>query len=373
MADLRKIVDEAIQIIGDIPYKHYTFLAIGPVPGGIEHLNSTGFGFSSTDFHRRDRLLRMYTFLSHEYFHHYNAKRIRPIELGPFDYYAGSKTTMLWIAEGFTNYYDELIVKRAGLMTNEEYLKSISARIQSFENKPGRLFQTAADASYSTWEDGPFGRTGDDAYKTISVYEKGSLLGFVLDLEIRYYTKNKKSLDDVMRCLYTEYYQHKKRGFTEDEFRIAVEHISGKKMTEFFDYVNTLKPINYQKYLNYAGLKLVENSVELPEPYTGLSFRLRNDTIHVSRVDWQSPAWEAGIRSNDKIFMVNDQHANMESLATAWKSNAPLKLMVVQNRKQQTLTLQPGKKTERQFSIQPYPKPNKLQREILGDWIKTDN
>lgn len=369
MEGVHKIVQHASDVIGDIPYKHYTFLAVGPVPGGIEHLNSTGFGFSGNGLDKRDGLLRMYTFLAHEYFHHYNAKRIRPIELGPFDYDHGSKTTMLWIAEGFTNYYDELIVKRAGLMTKDEYLASIRSRIQGFENKPGRLFQTAAEASYQTWSDGPFGRTGDDAYKTISVYEKGSILGLILDLTIRHQTQNKQSLDNVMRYVYQEYYQRQKRGFTEKEFQAAAEKTAGIPLPEFFEYVNTVKEIDYKKYFAYAGLEFTEKSVELPNPYLGIATRMKNDTLLVSRVEWQSPAWEAGIRTNDKILSVNDGAATRENLEKAIETASSVRLALVQKNKQNNLTLQSVKRIERQFTLQPVSEPSPLQTKILASWL----
>lgn len=367
--DLQKIVQAGVDVIGEVPYPHYTFLAIGPVPGGIEHLNSTGFGFSSNDFDKRDRLLRMYTFLSHEYFHHYNAKRIRPIELGPFDYDNGSKTTMLWIAEGFTNYYDELLVKRAGVMSREEYLDNVRLRIQSFENKPGRLFQTASDASYQTWEDGPFGRTGDDAYKTISVYEKGSLLGLVLDLTIRHHTQNKKSLDDVMRFLYQEYYKKQNRGFTEAEFKQAAEEIAGIALPDFFDHVNTVKEIDYKKYLSYAGLQLTEKQVELPEPFIGITTRMQKDTLNVSRTDWQSPAWEAGIRSNDKIVSINGTKATREELSKVQKEFSPISIEIYRKEGLQKFVLQPTKKMERQMSLQVSTTITKLEKDILESWL----
>lgn len=367
--DLHKIVQAGVDVIGDIPYNHYTFLAAGPIPGGIEHLNSTGFGFSSNDFHKRGSLVRMYTFLSHEYFHHYNAKRIRPIELGPFDYDKGSKTTMLWIAEGFTNYYDELLVKRAGVTSREEYLKSIENRISDFENKPGRLFQTASQASYETWTDGPFGRTGDDAYKTISVYEKGSLLGLVLDLTIRQNTQNKKSLDDVMRYVYTEYYKKQNRGFTEQEFKTAAEKVTGLKLAEFFDYVNTVKEIPYGTYLSYAGLALTETSKQLPDPIAGLTVRERNDSLVIVRAEWESPAWKAGLRSNEKILLINGEKATKASY-TALQNQGTMKLTVVKQGGVQEVSVEPVKKTVRAFTLTPIPNPTPLQRDILESWLK---
>jgi predicted metalloprotease with PDZ domain len=211
MADMKKIIETASGIIGEIPYRHYTFLATGPGGGGIEHLNSTSIAFSGDGLNTAEGKKNLYAFLAHEYFHHYNVKRIRPIELGPFDYDNGSKTGMLWVSEGLTVYYEYVILKRAGLLTDEEILSTFQSSIKAYEDKPGRHFQTPVQASYATWNEGPFGRTGDELNKTISPYDKGPALGIMLDFKIRHETKNKKSLDDVMRFLYSEYYQKAKR------------------------------------------------------------------------------------------------------------------------------------------------------------------
>lgn len=247
--DLQKIVQAGADIIGEIPYAHYTFLAIGPGGGGIEHLNSTSISFSGAGLQTQEGRIRTYNFLAHEYFHHYNVKRIRPIELGPFDYDHGSKTRMLWVSEGFTVYYEYLMLRRAGLTTAEDVYRSLQGNIRAYESKPGRLEQSVAAASYETWADGPFGKPG-----SISYYDKGPVLGALLDLKIRHETKNSRSLDDVMRTLYHDYYKQAGRGFTEAEFRAVCEKVAGVPLTELFDYANTVKPLDYKKYFGYAGL-----------------------------------------------------------------------------------------------------------------------
>ncbi|WP_173002954.1 M61 family metallopeptidase [Chitinophaga sp. SYP-B3965] len=249
--DLQKIVQAGVDVIGEVPYTHYTFLAIGPGGGGIEHLNSASISFNGAGLQTREGKIRIYNFLAHEYFHHYNVKRIRPIELGPFDYDNGSKTRLLWISEGFTVYYEYLMVKRAGLTTPEDVYKALSTNIRAYESKPGRLEQSVAAASYETWADGPFGRSGG-----VSYYDKGPVIGAMLDLKIRHETNNKRSLDDVMRALYQQYYKQAGRGFTEAEFRTVCEKIAGVELTELFEYANTVKPLDYRKYFGYAGLEL---------------------------------------------------------------------------------------------------------------------
>ena len=195
--------------------------------------------------------------------HHYNAKRIRPFEFGPFDYDHGNRSTQLWIAEGLTVYYEYLILRRAGITSEEELLKSISGNIRAHEMREGKMYQSLVQASYDTWSDGPFGRTGDGAKKTISYYDKGPVVGLLLDFTIRQLTQNRQSLDDVMRRLYTDYYQERERGFTDAEFRQVCESVAGTSLAEFFDYVYTVKELDYDTVLSYAGIRLNRESWQL--------------------------------------------------------------------------------------------------------------
>jgi predicted metalloprotease with PDZ domain len=254
--DLSKVVKAGIDIVGDIPYKDYTFIGIGPGRGGIEHLNNSTVSFDGKGLETEGGLNKTMSFLAHEFFHNYNVKRIRPYELGPFNYDAGSKTNLLWVSEGLSVYYEYLMVKRAGIMTEKALLESFDRNITTFENGPGKYHQSLTQSSYFTWQDGPFGTAGPDKNKSISYYEKGPVVGLLLDFAIRHKTNNQKSLDDVMRLVYREYYQTKNRGFTDAEFQMACEQIAGTSLNEVFEYVYTAKPLDYATYLGYGGLSL---------------------------------------------------------------------------------------------------------------------
>lgn len=256
MGEMKKVIEAATDMIGDIPYTHYTFLGIGPGRGGIEHLNSTAVPFAGNQLTTDASRKRVFTFLAHEYFHHYNVKRIRPIALGPFDYQRQNRTNMLWVSEGLSVYYEYMTVLRAGLMQDTDLLRSLSGNIAAYENKQGHLRQSLAQSSWDTWNDGPLGGSPDS---TISFYDKGPAVGLLLDLAIRHATKNQHSLDDVMRRLYREFYQDKKRGFTDAEFRRVCESIAGEPLPDIFDYVYTVKEPEYAKYLAYGGLGIDPN------------------------------------------------------------------------------------------------------------------
>ena len=254
--NLKKIVQAAADIIGDVPYSQYTFIAIGPGNGGIEHLNNTTVSFNGNGLDSKASMIRMMNFLGHEYFHNYNVKRIRPYELGPFDYDRENRTNLLWVSEGLSVYYEYLMVKRAGLTNEQEFLSSLANNITTVENDSGRFYQSLAQSSYNTWDEGPFGNRGRGPDRSISYYEKGPVVGFLLDLAIRNYTGNERSLDDVMRYLYREYYKKMNQGFTDAEFQQACENIAGTSMSREFEYAYTAKEIDYSAYLPYAGLQL---------------------------------------------------------------------------------------------------------------------
>lgn len=371
MNDLKKIVEVSTDMMGDIPYKHYTFIAIGPGPGGIEHLNSTTFGFSGESLKSDAGKKQMYTFLAHEYFHHFNVKRIRPIELGPFDYDKENRTNMLWVSEGFTVYYDLMIARRAGLLNDNDLMEGLHGRLLGFENKPGRLYQSATQASYNTWSDGPFGRSDDEVNKTVSVYDKGAILGLMLDFAIRNATQNKKSLDDVMRSLYKEFYQEKKRGFRENEFQNACEQIAGIKFTELFEYVSTVKPIDYRKYFSYGGLDIDTQPKTVQGAWLGISVRTRNDSLVVTNVEYESPAWNAGIRRRNIILQMNGAKVQSNSITPMLQgkqNRETLSFNILQKGEQKNLSIHLTEKIEPDFKITPLINPSELQKKIFDSW-----
>ncbi|MCX6302412.1 MAG: M61 family peptidase [Bacteroidia bacterium] len=264
ISDHKKMVESAVSFIGEIPYEHYTFIIMNKGMGGLEHLNSMAVFTNTSTFGQEEGYDRWLSFVAHEFFHLYNVKRIRPIALGPFDYDKENYTDMLWFSEGVTVYYEYLVLNRAGLMDRNKVFRELGSVIGSYENIPGHLFQSAAESSFDTWIQF-FNRSENALNTTISYYDKGCALGMLLDLKIRHESKNQKSLEDVMKTLYQVYYKDKNRGFTDLEFREVCEKAAEVKLDEIFEiYVPTVKDINYQKYLEYAGLiidtVIVENT-----------------------------------------------------------------------------------------------------------------
>ncbi|RLB53653.1 MAG: hypothetical protein DRJ42_11315 [Deltaproteobacteria bacterium] len=224
--DVRTLVEVEAGFWGTIPFERYLFLNVaGTNGGGLEHLESTLMmtGRFST---RRDEDYRKWLGLvSHEFFHAWNAKRLRPVELGPFDYENENHTPSLWIVEGLTSYYDDLLLMRAGLLTEAQYLERVQRNIGGLMNRPGRTVQSLSAASFDSWVK-YYRRDENSRNSTISYYNKGSVVGFVLDAYVREVTGGQSSLDDVMRLVYERH--SGARGYTPEDFRAAVREVVGE-------------------------------------------------------------------------------------------------------------------------------------------------
>jgi predicted metalloprotease with PDZ domain len=367
-SDLGRMVEAAVSIVGEIPYKHYTFLVVGPGQGGIEHANSSALSFGGFAPGSPRATKGFLGFLAHEYFHLYNVKTIRPVELGPFDYDGPNRTRLLWMSEGFTSYYQNIILRRAGLTSPEEMLAAVGSPIASLENRPGRLVQTAAESSWASWDQGPF---GGDPEKSISYYEKGAVIGLLMDLGIRQATAGAKSLDDVMRALYFEFHKGKKRGFTEAEFKSVCERIAGVPLDEIFEYANTTKPLDYAKFLGYAGLE-IEPPRELDEPDAGVAVQDRNGALIVTRVNRSSPAGRAGLAAKDVILSVDGAAVDAAGMKKAIGTKRPGDTVVVRYRRgneEKEVSIVLAKRIDPGYRIKRMPNPTAEQAAILKGWI----
>ncbi|SKC86083.1 M61 family metallopeptidase [Ohtaekwangia koreensis] len=373
-SDLKQMIESAVKVVNDIPYKHYTFIIMGEGRGGLEHSNSTAVFSNGAVYNNADTegYKRWLNFLTHEYFHLYNIKSIRPIALGPFNYDQENYTNMLWVSEGFTVYYEYLILNRAGLISRNDVLKFLQGDILQYENIPGRLFQSATESSFDTWIQF-FNRSDNTANTTISYYNKGAVLGMLLDLKIRHETKNRKSLDDVMRSLYTIYFKEKQRGFTDDEFRQTCETVAGTSLQEIFEYASTTQAIDYSKYLAYAGLSIDVTPDKASGGHLGVSFQNESEKLIVSQVEWNSPAWHAGLSSQDIILKVNEQSANRQNVEQILKSSRAgdvIKLQYTHRGRQHDVAITVGESMLHTFEMAPFKTPDALQALILKDWLR---
>jgi len=365
---LTRMIKSAVSVVGEVPYKHYTFIMMGDGLGGLEHRNSMAVFSNVPELEDPNDYKGWLSFITHEFFHLYNVKRIRPIALGPFDYDKGSKTNMLWFAEGGTVYYEYIILNRAGFMGRSEVLDRFCGCIRGYENSPGNRLQSVAESSYEAFTQPFFG--GRD---TVSYYDKGAALCMLLDLKIRGETKNERSLDDVMRTLYRKYYKELKRGFTDDEFQQVCEEIAGTSLAEFFEHVTTVKEIDYPKYLGCAGLQ-IEPSRELPEVYLGARTRQMDGSAIIVRVEWDSPAEKAGLNEEDEIIALDGKRINsqerIEKIIKSKRKGEKVRILICRDDMVSEVEAVLDNKIERSFNIKPIAQPNRLQSEILNDWLR---
>jgi predicted metalloprotease with PDZ domain len=298
----------------------------------------------------------------------------------------------------------DLIVERAGLMTPEQYYQTLTDNIATYENNSGHLFQSAAESSIDTWHRGE-----DSANTTISYYNKGKAIGALLDFQIRSETKNQKSLDDVMRTVYKEFFQEKKRGFRDEEFREVCERIVGVPLPEIFDdYVATTKEVDYGKYFSLAGLKIDTELRAQRGAYLGADFgggggrggagggtapapgaenpraaagrgngargAAPESTSHViSRVEYDSSASRAGLSAQDEILGIDGIPIGTQSVDQVVRSKKPgetIKITVVHHGEVREVEAVLGSKMERTFRIAPLDNPSSLQAAILKDLLK---
>lgn len=311
---MQKIGAEAVKLFGEQPNEDYLYMLYNWEGGGngLEHLNSTMITYNRWNYQPYSYFLKWAGLVAHEYIHLWLVKRLRPIELGPFDYENETYTNLLWVMEGVTSYYDDMLLRRSDLMDVDDYLNVVAYNINNTKNIAGNEVQCVAHASFDAWI--KYYRKDENSNNTtVSYYTKGAVLGTILDLAIIHHTKGEESLDDVMQYMYQRYYKELKRGFTEAEFEAAVEMVIGKQMDEFFEnYVYDTEEIDYNKYFNYAGLQIVnvdefDESIEL-----GAKLKTSDGKLTIGSVSRGTPAYQYGLNAKDEIIAVNGFRTNSE-------------------------------------------------------------
>lgn len=303
--DMAKVIEQATAIFGENPNKHYTFIVHNYEQGGggLEHLNSTVLGASRNAYGTERGYKGFLSLVAHEYFHLWNVKRLRPIALGPFDYDNENYTTNLWTAEGFTSYYENKLLIRAGVTNQSTFLNDIIGGLGTVINTPGSKVQSASSSSFDAWIIG-YRPNENSKNSSISYYSKGEIIGLLMDLEIANATKGAKSLDDVMKAMY-EQGKQQKRGYTDAEFKAMVEKISGVSFTKFWaKYIDGTDDVDFEKYFAYAGINAAREIASPNKPYTGAALKVER-MVTVSGVARNSPAWVQGLNVNDDILAID--------------------------------------------------------------------
>ncbi len=374
--DMAKIVDEQTAIFGENPNKRYVFIVHNYLKGGggLEHLSSTVLGASRGGY-TDEKNKGYYGFLSlvaHEHFHLWNVKRLRPIALGPFDYDNENYTTSLWIAEGLTSYYQDIILRRSQLFPPENYLDVLADNISALENQPGVNIQSLADASYDAWIKA-YRPNENSINSTTSYYSKGSLIGLLLDLEIINNTNGTKSLDDVMKYMYDQYYKIKKRGYTDAEFKLGLEKFAGKKLDDFYKkYITGLTPIDFNKYLEYAGYTLKDEYAGSNDPALGISTGLNGEKkIVVTAVLRNGAAWKDGLNVGDQLLAMDGKTlTEVKGLLNDKKTGDTVVFTIDRDGLKRDIPVTLLRNTQVKYKIEALPNLNAKQQTVRNKWLK---
>jgi len=375
--DLETIVKEDRRMWGFLPYDRYVFFnMITESRGGLEHKSSTVLMTNRWSTRtRRAYLAWLGELASHEYFHAWNVKRLRPAELGPFDYENENITRSLWIAEGFTDYYAELQVHRAGLSTRDEYLEALSNAIEALQTTPGRLVQSAEMASFDAWI--KYYRPDENSPNTsISYYTKGTVIAFLLDAKIRKATNGGKSLDEVMRTEYQKFSGPK--GYTPDEFRAVAEQVAGMSLKSFWDSaVEGTSELDYTEALDTYGLRFKPAPPPAPDrpakAWLGISTRSDNGRLVVTQAQRGSPADVAGINVDDEILAIDDfrvQADRLDDRLSQYKPGDRVSVLVARREQLLRVAVPFGVEPVKGWRLEVNPNATETQRRLLDAWLR---
>jgi len=373
--DVTKIVDLQTQLFGVNPNDRYVFITHNYQTGGggLEHLNSTVLGASRNGYNSRNSYNNFLALVSHEYFHLWNVKRLRVAALGPFDYDAENYTEGLWIMEGFTGYYDNQIVRRAGFTTAAEYLSLLASDFNAVYNRPGYAIQTVAESSYDAWIK-QYRPDENSANTGISYYNKGSMLAAALDVKIIAATQGKKRLDDVMRAAYEQFYVKEKRGFKEAEFQALAEKVAGIPLNDIFEAAHQHKELDYNQYFNQVGYKIFDSLAGTTTVSLGATFTKEDARIIVKNIERDAAAWKGGLSAKDEVIAINGtrldtQDKELDYILRNSKAGDVLTILVARDGliKELKITLQPSSK--KAFKIEALSNSTDAQRQLGQIWL----
>jgi predicted metalloprotease with PDZ domain len=295
---LRQVATAEGAIFGEIPYEKYLHFYFFARPesnagGALEHLNAfVAFAPASEP----DQLIGT---AAHEFFHLWNVKRLRPAEMWPYDYSRENETPLLWVSEGFTNYYGNVALLRAGLHNREQFLQTAASAITGVESNQARHYISPANASTSTW----LGYDTPVAFG-ISYYTQGQNLGALLDLSIIHDTAGAAGLDEVMRTLYNEHYKRGK-GFTTEEMIAVINRLTKRDYHDFYRrYVWGVEVPPYEEIFSYAGYRAEKMAQQSPRLDFEATVNPDGD-IQLTRVRNGSTAAAAGLQAGDVLVAVD--------------------------------------------------------------------
>jgi len=373
-ADTEKIITESSKIFGDLPYNDYTFIVNLRGGGGLEHANSTALQWNRFGFTPKARYTAFLNLVAHEFFHLWNVKRIRPDVLGPFDYENENYTKLLWVAEGATAYYEGLLLRRAGLISEKEFFDARVSLIQQLQERPGRLETSLEDASFDAWI--KYYRQDENSVNNqISYYDKGEIVNMMLDVTIRTASGGAKSLDDVMRYLYDEH-SKKGRNYTPEDYQKISEMMAGKSLEDFFSkYVRGTEEIDFDGILQGIGLQLKAEANNANKSYIGANLAEEDGKLMVRSIPADTPAYEQGLNTGDQIVAVDGNRASQTFLTNYIGEKKPgdkVKMTIFRFDRLRDIEFTLGGNIRKSYSIVPVESPSEAQKTLYQNYLQAE-
>lgn len=376
-ADLATLFTTAGQLWGSFPYPRFlVFNLLTEAGGGLEHRDSTVLMSSRLKTRRREDYLDWLSLAAHELFHAWNGKRLRPRELGPFDYEQEVYSHSLWAVEGITSYYDDLLVRRAGLATTKEYLKALSKSIEKLQTTPGRQVQALELASFDAWI--KFYRSDENSPNaSISYYTKGAVVAWLLDVEVRRATGGQRSLDDVLRLAFARHAGE--QGYDPSELEAAASEVAGVDLKAFFARaLRSTEELDYGPALAWFGLRFAAtdepkpDEPEEPAGWLGVGTEKRAGSLWVNEIQRGTPAAAAGLEVDDELLALDGYRVAADDWEARLKATRPgqqAELLVA--RRQQLLRLRVvlGSEPKPAWKLTLDPTATAEQRAHLTAWL----
>ncbi|MBT8047422.1 MAG: M61 family metallopeptidase [Xanthomonadales bacterium] len=381
--DLAKIVEAQHEFWGDSPFdRKYLFLNLFMEKfGGLEHDHSTVMMCNPWQMRGRQDYIKWLALASHEFFHSWNVRRMRPRALAGYDYQKEVYTRELWLAEGLTSYYDNLLLFRAGVIEVVDYMNLLAEEIRNYETTPGREVRSAELASFDTWIK-HYKPDSNKLNNTISYYRKGALIGFVTDTELRRQTNNRFNLDDVMRKMYAQYGPSagSARGYPTGAFEDAVESFGGEEVRKRVEeMLKTTGDPDVDKALDWYGLALDRTPGLTPDQQApagmGVDWKDSGTALVAEHVLLGYPAAAAGVLPGDELLAIDGFRVTPEDFAQLFQKLLPgdqVELTVARHGRLQTLPLTVGTEIPLRYSIVTQKKMSQRQKRRLAGWLGRD-
>ncbi|MDH4467258.1 MAG: hypothetical protein QE271_04300 [Bacteriovoracaceae bacterium] len=365
--DIQKIIETIVDFMGgEMPYKHYHFINhfLPGVYGGLEHANSTVLQFDGRKLGDRKEYVAWLGLVSHEYFHLWNVKRIRPLELGPFNYQSENYTSMLWLAEGLTAFMDNYFLLLSGLISSEEYLELIKKSLNNYFKTHGRKFESLEGSSFNAWV--KLYRPHENSHNmTISYYLKGEFLFLWLAAELLEF---KSSIKEFVHGLWLHYQRNPMRGITKEEVGEIVENLSDKELKDQFLYfVEGTEDFAYEKVWSTLGISKITEDLNSRNQYQfGFETETRGENIFVRTVMMDGAAYQQGLNAGDEIIAFHGVRLSKNDISLLKENlleNQAYNFLISRNGKILNLNLYPKAATPaiKDFKIQDLEKWNKFK------------